>query len=101
MPKKTIKLMPKSLDILKRMGEQIQLARLRRNIPVELVAERSGVSRTTHLEYRKRRTIRINWGLCCRITRTQWFRSRFFKSRTGRSAWPNDSGSRFKNPKTS
>ena len=29
------------------MGEQIKLARLRRNLPVELVAERAGISRAT------------------------------------------------------
>ena len=33
--------------ILQQMGEQIKLARLRRNIPVQLIAERSGLGRTT------------------------------------------------------
>ncbi len=32
---------------MEKMGEQIALARLRRNLSVNLVAERSGISRTT------------------------------------------------------
>lgn len=34
-------------EILKIMGEQIKLARLRRNLTTELVAERAGISRST------------------------------------------------------
>lgn len=34
-------------NILKEMGEQIKLARLRRNLSAELVSERAGISRTT------------------------------------------------------
>lgn len=40
-------LLPMTEDILKTMGEQIKLARLRRNLSVELVAERAGISRAT------------------------------------------------------
>ena len=40
-------IMPKTLDILKTMGEQIKMARLRRNLPVEIVSERAGISRNT------------------------------------------------------
>lgn len=47
MPKKTVRLMPKSTKILEQMGEQIKLARLRRRLPAELVAERAGISRST------------------------------------------------------
>lgn len=47
MPKKTVKLMPKSTKIIEQMGEQIKLARLRRRLPAELVAERAGISRST------------------------------------------------------
>lgn len=47
MPKKTVKLMPKSTKILEQMGEQIKLARLRRRLPAELVAKRAGISRST------------------------------------------------------
>lgn len=32
---------------MKQMGEQIALARLRRNLPVKLVAQRAGISRST------------------------------------------------------
>ena len=38
-------LLPQQHKRLKQMGEQIRLARLRRNISIELVAERAGVSR--------------------------------------------------------
>ena len=38
---------PKTIRILETVGEQIRLARLRRKISVELVAERANVSRQT------------------------------------------------------
>ena len=47
MKTKKVPLLPNTEDILKQMGEQIKLARLRRNISVELAAERAGISRTT------------------------------------------------------
>ena len=40
-------ILPVTEEILKTMGEQIKLARLRRNLSVELVAERAGISRTS------------------------------------------------------
>lgn len=40
-------IVPTTEDILKTMGEQIKLARLRRNLSVELVAERAGISRAS------------------------------------------------------
>ena len=39
--------MPKTQNILTQMGEQIKLARLRRNISSQLLAERAGISRQT------------------------------------------------------
>ena len=39
--------MPKTLEILETMGEQIKLARLRRKLPADLIAERAGISRAT------------------------------------------------------
>ena len=39
--------MPSTEKILETMGEQIKLARLRRQLSVELVAERAGISRAT------------------------------------------------------
>lgn len=39
--------MPKTQEILTQMGEQIKMARLRRKLPVELVAERADISRAT------------------------------------------------------
>lgn len=38
---------PEQIRILKIMGEQIKLARLRRRLPATLVAERAGISRST------------------------------------------------------
>lgn len=47
MSKKTVVVMPKTQDTLAQMGEQIKLARLRRNLRGDLVAERAGISRQT------------------------------------------------------
>lgn len=47
MSKQTVVIMPETQRILEKMGEQIKLARLRRNIAAELVSERAGISRTT------------------------------------------------------
>ena len=44
---KRIVLSPSIRRILQQMVEQIKLARLRRNIPASLIAERSGLGRTT------------------------------------------------------
>ena len=45
MPKKSIVLLPETLNILEQMGLQIKYARLRRKISAEIVAERAGISR--------------------------------------------------------
>ena len=47
MSKKSVVIMPNTEKILETMGEQIKLARLRRNLATELVAERAGISRVT------------------------------------------------------
>ena len=47
MGKKAVLIMPGTEKILSTMGNQIKMARLRRNISVNLVAERAGVSRAT------------------------------------------------------
>ncbi len=47
MSKKSVAIMPDTQRILETMGEQIKLARLRRNLAAELVAERAGISRAT------------------------------------------------------
>ena len=47
MEKRNIVLLPKTIEILSQMGEQMKMARLRRKLSAELVAERAGVSRTT------------------------------------------------------
>lgn len=47
MKKAAYNILPATDEILKTMGEQIKLARLRRNLSAELVAERAGISRTS------------------------------------------------------
>ena len=47
MGKRTIVIMPDTQKIIENMGEQIKMARLRRNLSAELVAERAGISRAT------------------------------------------------------
>ena len=42
MAKKAAVIMPQTREILAQMGEQIRLARLRRKLSLELVAERAG-----------------------------------------------------------
>lgn len=48
-----IKVLPQTEEILSRMGEQIRLARLRRKLSAELVAERAGITRATLLKVEK------------------------------------------------
>ena len=47
MNKKSIDVLPETQLILGELGERIKMARLRRQMSVEDVAERSGISRTT------------------------------------------------------
>ena len=47
MNKRGVTVSPKTAEILEHMGEQIKLARLRRRLSAELVAERAGISRAT------------------------------------------------------
>jgi len=51
-PSKTV-LLPKQERLLRTLGEQVKLARLRRNLSAEQLAERAGIARTTllRLEY--------------------------------------------------
>lgn len=44
MKKAAYNILPSTEEVLKTMGEQIKLARLRRNLSAELVAERAGIS---------------------------------------------------------
>lgn len=44
---KSYKLLPKEKRILEQLGENLRLARLRRKLSTEMVAERAGISRTT------------------------------------------------------
>ena len=47
MKKASYNILPATQDILKTVGEQIKLARLRRDLSAELVSERAGISRSS------------------------------------------------------
>lgn len=47
MRKAAYNIAPSTEEVLQTMGEQIKLARLRRNLSAELVAERAGISRAS------------------------------------------------------
>ena len=47
MGRKAVSILPQTQTLLSEMGEQIRLARLRRHLPSELVAERANLSRAT------------------------------------------------------
>jgi transcriptional regulator with XRE-family HTH domain len=47
MKKAAYNIVPSTEEILKTLGEQIKLARLRRDLSAELVAERAGISRSS------------------------------------------------------
>lgn len=47
MKKAAYNILPATESVLKTMGEQIKLARLRRNLSTQLVAERAGISRSS------------------------------------------------------
>ena len=47
MKKASYNILPATQEILKTVGEQIKLARLRRDLSAELVAERAGINRSS------------------------------------------------------
>lgn len=47
MAKKKVIIMPDTQKVLLQMGEQIKMARLRRNITMQLVADRAGIARSS------------------------------------------------------
>ena len=47
MNKRGVTVSPNTAEILEQMGKQIKLARLRRRLSTEFVAERTGISRAT------------------------------------------------------
>lgn len=47
MGRRAVTVLPQTQQLLSEMGEQIRLARLRRRLPSELVAERANLSRAT------------------------------------------------------
>ena len=57
MAKKTANILPDTQEILSAMGEQIKIARLRRKLSVELVAERAEISRATLWKVEKEKQV--------------------------------------------
>ena len=53
MKKAAYSILPGTEEILATMGEQIKLARLRRGLSAELVAERAGISRVSLWKFEK------------------------------------------------
>lgn len=47
MRERTTVILPQTQEMLNQMGDQMRLARLRRHLSAELVAERAGISRVT------------------------------------------------------
>lgn len=47
MGKKALLILPKTEEILKQLGDNIRMARLRRNLSMRLVCERASISRAT------------------------------------------------------
>ena len=67
MGRKSVAVLPQTQAILEQLGEQIKLARLRRHLSAELVAERAGVSRATVWNVEK------DWDLCRSSARTEQY----------------------------
>ena len=75
MGKRAAVIMPQTRKILEQMGEQIRLARLRRKLSLELVAERAGISRATLISIEKGAPT-VSIGLCRRAARTEQYGQR-------------------------
>ena len=76
MAKKAAVIMPQTREILAQMGEQIRLARLRRKLSLELVAERAGISRATLISIEKGTPYGIHRLLCCCVARIKQYGQR-------------------------
>ena len=72
MGRKSVAVLPQTQAILEQLGEQIKLARLRRHLSAELVAERAGVSRATVWNV-ERETLCRDWDLCRSSARTEQY----------------------------
>jgi len=63
---RTITLLPKAQKVLEQLGEHIKLARLRRKLSAERVAERAGINRTTLWNIEKGMPT-VNIGAYCQV----------------------------------
>jgi transcriptional regulator with XRE-family HTH domain len=59
-------LLPSSLEILKTVGENLKLSRLRRKLSAAQVAERAGISRDT-LRQIEKGSPGVAIGICCQV----------------------------------
>ena len=66
MNNRSVALLPKAQKILERFGENIKLARLRRKLSAEQVAERAGINRTT-LWYIEKGIPAVTIGAYCQV----------------------------------
>jgi transcriptional regulator with XRE-family HTH domain len=66
MPKRKSLLMPSPAKILKGLGENIKLARLRRKLSAEQVAERANISRQTLIHVEKGAPS-VSMGIYCQV----------------------------------
>ena len=64
MKKAAYNIMPGTEEILKALGEQIKLARLRRDLSAELVAERAGISRSSLWKVESRKSSGCHGNIC-------------------------------------
>ncbi|GAL74650.1 hypothetical protein JCM19275_3505 [Nonlabens ulvanivorans] len=65
MPKKKTILLPKAEKILSQLGENIRLARLRRKLSAEQVAERANIGRSTFGKLKKVKDLYL-WVIICK-----------------------------------
>ena len=64
MKNRNVVLLPKQAKAMSILGENIKLARLRRKLTAEQVAERAGISRRTLVSVEKGATQRSHGNLC-------------------------------------
>ena len=83
MAKKAAVIMPQTREILEQMGEQIRLARLRRKLSLELVAERAGISRATLISIEKGAPTVSIGSYAARVARTEQYGQRPAAHRQG------------------
>ena len=85
MGRKSVAVLPQTQAILEQLGEQIKLARLRRHLSAELVAERAGVSRATVWNVDQTKKQFMSMRASNLQSQTSWGRSSWRMSVAGRA----------------